>query len=399
LSFPERFGGNRMTKSIVVQTQIEGSDEAGTTLGEQIAAALGEKPDAVILFAPPRYDYSVLVRSLNAACQPKVLVGGSSVGGFTQAGYLQPEAACAVALRSDELRFRAGIGRRLGADPARAANEMVGSFEGITDYTYLHRSAIVLVDALVGRADEFLDAVIVATGGAYQLFGGGAADGARMSQSRLFFGTEVVSDAAVGLEILSNKPLGVGLCQGWRPTSAKMRITEAQGNRIISMNGIAAADVFRNHADSTGQAFDPANPIPFFLDNIVGIESGDGFRFRVPIAVNPDGSVTCAADVPQDVTMHIMATTTELATQAAGAGVRRARAQIGNEKPQLAIFFDCLASQARMQLGFGYDPRILNEPLGTANYVGFSTCGQVVRAEGEFNGFQNCTAVVCVIPA
>jgi hypothetical protein len=50
------------------------------------------------------------------------------------------------------------------------------------------------------------------------------------------------------------------------------------------------------------------------------------------------------------------------------AGTFRARSQIGGWKPQLAIFF------------------------------GFSTCGQVVRCEGEFNGFQNCTAVVCIIP-
>jgi hypothetical protein len=388
-----------MIKSIVVHTTTDGSALAGTTLGQQIAAAIGEPPDAVVLFAPPRYDYVSLVRSLSAACQPKILIGGSSVGGFTQAGYLAPEAACAVALRSDEMRFTAGIGRQLGTAPARAAADMVASFEGVTDYTYLHRSAIVLIDALVGHADEFLDGVIVATGGAYQLFGGGAADGARMSQSRLFLGTEVVSNAAVGLEILSNKPLGVGLCQGWRATSAKMRITEAEGNRIISLNGMTAVDVFRGHAEATGQPFDPTNPIPFFLDNIVGLDAGSGFIFRVPIAVNPDGSVSCAADVPAGATMHIMATTTEMATAAADAGVRRARQQIGNEKPQLAIFFDCLASQARMQLGFGFDPHILKGPLGTSNYVGFSTCGQVVRAEGEFNGFQNCTAVVCVFPA
>jgi hypothetical protein len=388
-----------MTKSVVIRTDAPDSAAAGAILGDGIAAALGEKPDAVVLFAPPRYDYSILLRNLDASCQPKLLVGGSSVGGFTHEGYLQPDAACAVALRSDELRFTAGIGRSLGSNPAGAATDMVARFEGVNDYSYLHRSAIVIVDALVGRADEFLDSVIMATGGAYQLFGGGAADGARMSQSRLFFGTEVVSDAAVALEILSNKPLGVGLCQGWRPISAKMRITAAEGNRIISMNGIAAAEVFRSHADSTGQTFDPANPIPFFLDNIVGLDSGEGHRFRVPVAVNDDGSVTCAAEVPVGATMHIMATTSDLATTAADAGVRRARAQIGPEPPQLAIFFDCLASQARMQLGFGFDPRMLSGPLGTANYVGFSTCGQLLRAEGEFNGFQNCTAVVCVIPA
>ena len=388
-----------MTRSVVVHSEAASAAQAGAEMGAAIAQAIGGRPDAVVLFAPPRFDYPALLEAIHVHCQPKVLVGGSSVGGFTSQGYLQPESACAVALRSDEMRFTASVAHQLSGDPAGAAKSLVANFEGVSDYTYLHRSAIVLVDGLVGHADRFIDEVIVATGGAYQLFGGGAADGAQMSQSRLFSGTEVFSDGAVGLEILSNKPLGVGLCAGWRPISERMRVTAVDRFRVISFNGISALEVYRTHAEKTGQTFDPGNPIPFFFDNIIGIESGEGFRYRVPIAINPDGSVTCAAEVPLGATVQLMTTTTDLASNAAEAGVQRARQQIGSGQPQLAIFFDCLASQARMQMGFGFDPRILGQPLGTANYVGFSTCGQIVRAEGEFNGFQNCTAVVCVFPS
>jgi hypothetical protein len=30
--------------------------------------------------------------------------------------------------------------------------------------------------------------------------------------------------------------------------------------------------------------------------------------------------------------------------------------------------------------------------------AGFNSYGQIVRAEGQFSGFHNCTAVVCVFP-
>jgi hypothetical protein len=387
-----------MTQSVVVHTDLPDSAEAGAFLGQKIAEAFGgDRPDALVLFAPPRYEYPALLRAIHDTCRPELLVGGSSIGGFTNQGYLDAASTCAVALRSNDMRFVAGVGRQLNADPARAAREMVSGFEGVTSYEYVYRSAIVLVDAIVGLADNFIDEVILSTGGAYQLFGGGAAD-PRMTQSHLFYGTEVLSNGAVGLEILSNKPLGVGLSQGWRPISDRMRVTEVAGYRLVSLNGIAATEVFQAHAEATRQNFDRANPMPFFLDNIIGVESGEGYKFRVPIAANEDGSVSCAAEVPMGATVRIMATTAKLASDAADAAVRRARSQIGDWKPQLAIFFDCLASQARLQLGFGFDPRILGRPLETANYVGFSTCGQVVRCEGEFNGFQNCTAVVCVIP-
>ena len=35
----------------------------------------------------------------------------------------------------------------------------------------------------------------------------------------------------------------------------------------------------------------------------------------------------------------------------------------------------------------------------SASYVGCNTHGQIARAEGQFGGFHNCTAVVCVLPA
>jgi hypothetical protein len=387
-----------MNETVVVDTALSGSGEAGTFIGSKIASGLRGPPDALIVFAPPEHDYRTLLRAIDETCHPKILIGGSSVGGFTSDGYLGRGAASAVAIRSTDMSFRVGVGRNLGENTSAAARDMVAPFAGLRTQRFIYHSAIVLVDALVGHADAFIDDVIVATGGTYQLFGGGAADGARMSRAHLFHGTEVVSDAAVGLEILSNKPLGVGLCQGWQPTSAPMRVTAADGRRVLSINSMPALEAFQEHAERTGQTFDPAAPIPFFLDNILGITTGKGYRFRVPVAVNQDGSVTCAAEVPSGSTVTMMATTATLAGDAADQGVRKARAQLGELKPKAAIFFDCLASEARMQLGFGFDPRALAKPLATRNFAGFSTCGQIVRAEGDFNGFQNCTAVVCVIP-
>lgn len=388
-----------MTESVVIDTVLPDSAEAGAFLGTRIREGLaGARPDAVLLFAPPSYDYPTLVRALGERCAPKTLVGGSAVGGFTAAGYLDERAACAVALRSSSLRFSTGIGRNLRRDPRQAAHELVSTWTGLSSHALPYRSAIVLVDALVGHADAFLDHLMAATGRTYQLFGGGAADGARMSQSHLLCGTDVLADCAVGLEILSEEPLGVGLCQGWRPVSAPFRVTEADGARVLSMNGIPAVDVFREHAAHTGQRFDPEAPIPFFLDNILGVQSDRAFKYRVPVAALPDGSVVCAAEVPNGAIVRIMSTSAALASSGATAAIGRAREQLGRKPPHLALFFDCLASKLRLELGFGFDPRTLGASLGTTNYAGFSTCGQVVRADGELDGFQNCTAVVCVFP-
>ena len=387
-----------MTESAIAYTDRSDSAAAGAALGAEIARALpGVPPDALILFASSRFDYPALLASLTAACRPACLVGSSSAGEFTK-GMRGEGMACAVALRSPEMRFSAGMARDLGADRAAAARQLTASFRGIAAHDYLHRSALVLTDALAGLADELVEQLTVITGGMYQLFGGGAGDDARFERTHVFCGTEAASNAAVALEILSNKPIGVGVAHGWEPAGGPMRVTEADGARLVSLNAVAAVEVLQEHAEATGQRFDPADPLPFFLHNILGIETDGGYKLRVPLGIAPGGAIVCAAEVPAGATVRIMRTSVASASDAAARATATAVAQLHGLRPQVALFFDCVATRLRMGGDFGVELGALQEALGAADYAGCNTYGQIARAEGQFSGFHNCTAVVCAIP-
>ena len=225
------------------------------------------------------------------------------------------------------MRFSAGLGRNLRADRAGAAKALVSSFAGPSAEGYSFRSAMVLTDALAGYADELIERITVLTAGSYQLFGGGAGDDAAFQRTHVFFGTEAVPDAAVALEILSNKPVGVGVSHGWEPASKPMRATEADGARLVSLNAAPAVEAFERHAAETGQRFDPKEPLPFFLHNVLGVQTPSGYKLRVPLGINPDGSVSCAAEIPTGSTVAIMKSSVpsaaDAARQAADAAVRR----------------------------------------------------------------------------
>lgn len=386
-----------MTEAAVVHTDLTASDEAGAELGSQVLAGLhGASPDALILFASPKYDYAVLLQAVNAACRPNVLVGCSSAGEFTSA-VPRDSSACAVAIRSPAMKFAAGLGRGLRGDCAAAARELVGSFTDRSSQEYAFRSAMVMTDALAGYADGLIEQITLMTAGTYQLFGGGAGDDAQFHRTHVFCGTEAVTDAVVALEILSNKPIGIGICHGWTPASAPMRVTESDGMRLVSLNAIAAAEVFREHAEVTGQPFDPKDPLPFFLYNVLGIHTGSGYKLRVPLGVNPDGSVSCAADIPSGSTVCIMAATASSAAEAATEAAQAALRQLGNSRPKVALVFDCVATRLRTGQEFGLELQAL-EALGLTQFAGCNTYGQIARAEGQFGEFHNCTAVIGIIP-
>ena len=387
-----------MTESSVVFTNELDSAAAGREIGETLRKKFsGESPDALILFSSSRHDYAALLQAVNSSCTPKVMVGCSSAGEFISSERAEG-AVSAIAIRSDSMSFAAGLGRNLREDRRGAADQIAAKFHGLHSHRFPHRAALVLTDALAGYTDDFMEQLSLVTLGNYRFFGGGAGDDAHFSRTHVFCGTEAVADAAVALEILSQKPIGVGVSHGWMPASEPLRVTESEGSRLVSLNASPAVEVFQEHAANTGQTFDVANPAPFFLHNVLGIDTGTGFKLRVPLAVNADGSVACASDIPTGVIVRIMKTSNRSASDAAIRAATSALGQMGGAQPEVALFFDCVATRLRMGGEFGVEMDSLQKTLGGIPYAGCNTYGQIARAEGQFSGFHNCTATVALLP-
>ncbi|MDI1228589.1 MAG: FIST N-terminal domain-containing protein [bacterium] len=387
-----------MTTSAIAHTNAATASEAGRELAAAVTEALaGAQADALIVFASSRYDYPALLEAIAAGCSPALMVGCSSAGEFTSESP-QVSSACVVALKNPEMKFSGGLAEGLQDDRKRAAADLVASFQGLDSPDYLYRSAMILIDALAGFSDSLVEEITLATGGMYQFFGGGAGDDARFQKTHVFFGTKAYTNAAVALEILSNKPVGVGVRHGWEPAGMPMRVTDAEGNRLISLNAAPAVEAFANYAAETGQIFDPKEPLAFFLANVLGIHSSGTYRLRVPLGINDDGSITCAADVPVGSTVYLMRATEVSSAKAAQIATEAAIAQLEDHRPKVAIFFDCVATRLRTGQNFGLELQALHNSLTPASFAGCNTYGQIARAEGQFGGFHNCTAVIGVIP-
>ncbi len=384
-------------KAATALTGETDSRVAGRDLLEQLRAGLGDEPSAIVLFAAPTYNHLGLLDQIVSASNA-LLVGASSAGEFVnrQRG---DGLACALGLTGEDVIFTASAASGLHDEPAAAARKLVGRFRGLDYGSKPHRSALVMTDALAGHADVLVEEMTVATSGRYQFFGGGAGDNAQFSRTSVFLGREVFNDAAVALEILSEKPVGIGVQHGWTPASEALRATDAEGSRLIGINGFPAVGAFESHAKAIGQKFDRNDPIPFFLHNVIGIDTGAGHRIRVPLAVKEDGSIISAAEIPRGSIIHIMKATNSSTIGAAEAAVESAFVAMGSHKPSAAIFFDCVATRLRMGQAFEDELEGVRKKLVGAQLMGCNTHGQIARAPGQFDGFHNCTAVVCLLPS
>lgn len=387
-----------MTKSAIAFSASTTTQAAAQELCTQLTEKLDDlAPSVIILFASPSYDYSTLLQLMTAAYPDTIIVGSSSAGEFTS-HINSSDSVNALAIYSDEIRFSAGFATGIQSDREAVANQLVQSLKGLDDYSYRYHTALLFADALSGYTDDLVEVLTEKTTGMYQFFGGGAGDNANFKNTYVFYGETAAKDAAVMLEILSNKPLGIGIGHGWKPNGKRMKVTEADGLRLISLNAIPAAEVFENFARETNQNYDPGSPIPFFLNNVLGFEVNEVYKLRCPLAVLDDGSVLLASDIPVGASVHFMTSTTNAAKEAAVMATVSALKQLDNNAPSVALFFDCVATRLRLGNDFSFELDKVQEVLKETNYIGCNTYGQVARVNGQFTGFQNCNAVVCIIP-
>lgn len=385
-----------MTETISAYSSQRDSTAAGRDIADQIARRF-EKPDAFIVFVSSSYDYAALLKIFADRFPQTVLVGCSSAGEFNTA-HQGERGVSAFAISSDEMSFSASLTHGISTEPEAAAKRLLNGFRGYNSGTYRFRSALILNDALAGSADELVHHLNIQTGGKYKFFGGGAGDDAAFTRTHVFMGGEIASDAAVGLEILSNKPLGIGVRHGWTPATDLMRVTAAEGVVVGSLDAAPAAEVFANYARETGQSLDVDAPIPFFLHNIVGLKSEEGYKLRVPLSIAQQRSVAFAAEVPTGSAVCIMSASPESSAAAAREATEDAVRQLTGNKPAGALLFDCVATRLRLGKAFGDELNAVKEALGSVALAGCNTYGQIASAEGQFTGFHNCTAVICVFP-
>ncbi len=385
-----------MNEVTVVHTAVTDSHQAGISLGLQIRENLLMPPDVVILFAAPGYNHKELLQALKCTSKTARIIGCSSAGEFTST-VQGTGLACAIALYSDEMSFTVGLGRGLSEDCMGAAESLAATFRHSPLWNYQYHTILLLADTMSGCIENIVQKLTLLTDGIHEIFGGGAGDNAQFSYTPVFYDTEVVTNALVALEIHSHKPIGIGVRHGWRPASSPMHITGVKGMDLISIDGKPAVEAFRTYARNSEQFFDETNPLPFFLHNSLGIE-GAGYHLRVPLSINPDGSLHCATEIPTRGRIVIMNADATSPIEAARGATNEALRKLYGCKPAVGLFFDCVATRIRLGTGFGFEIEAVQNILGDVVFAGCNTHGQIARAQGQFNSFHNCTAVVCLIP-
>ncbi|MBN1955542.1 MAG: FIST C-terminal domain-containing protein [Anaerolineae bacterium] len=391
-------------------TAIKKGDESfeiGRAAAQEAHSKLGGgRVDLCLVFGSLSYDLHQVLRSIRSVIGEKAqILGASSCGEFTED--VVGEGSIAVGLlRSDEYRFQVRAASGLRQDVIQVItriHEEFGDFLQLEGQT----SIIMTADGLAGNGEE-------ATLGASALFGvdttivgGTAGDELAFQETVVIANDQVLTDAVSVCVVKGPHSLFAGVQHGHEPLSETLEATRAEGSVLYTVNGRKAWEVWKEEARERAMAIgidvdhlaDPSEEGIFLIRFELGLETDAGYKIRVPLSRNEDGSLNFACTIPEGIKFRVMQSKKPAQVRSARRAAELAMEAAGGQEIAGALVFDCVCRSIILGKQFSNAVAAMKEVIGDVPLLGFETYGEICMDPLQFSGFHNTTSVAVLIPA
>lgn len=387
-------------------TGVSKRSDAHTAGREAALTALSKlsEPRAKLgmLFVSPEYDLAEALKGAHAAAPETRFVGCTTAGEITERG-LTHGAVVVMVISGNDMDFEISEAEHVDRDRSAALEVLTEGFErqramarsrGLTSTT-----SVLLVDGINGCGEELVDDLVRKTGSLHDVVGGAAGDEGVFKGTYVGRGGRSRTNGAVCVRAFSRSRWGIGVDHGLTPATDMMLVTRAEGAVVYELDGRPAFDVYREFAARQGVDLDPAEAGAFLINNELGIHLfGQLQKARAPLHVGSDGSLRCAAKVPQGSSVCIMGGSRAALVGAAKRAAQEARHRLG--KPAAGVLlFDCICRGTILGDQFQNELDAVRSVFPQTPVAGFLTYGEIARYAGRLDGWHNTTAVVVAIPA
>ena len=389
----------------------EDSNAAGTnatqTALDNLRTKGGTFPQCVIVFASSQYDQQKVLDGVKSVCPQATIVGASTAGEITSDGPLPHHSVAVMMLDAPDIRFATGVGehvaenaRHAGAEAARIVKEQMPDLVAF----------LMTTDILAGNGAEIVRGVVDSLGTEFTtIAGGGAGDDFAFKKTYQYGNGTAYSGAVVGLGLSGPVKMGIGVKHGWIPVGIPKTVTRSEGAVLYELDGKPAIDLYKGYfgEDIINRELKGTVLAPLTIQYPLGMKvpGSDDMLLRAPFMVDPSGSITCAAEVPQGSQFQLMIGSQDDAIKLAKVAAQQAKDQLGGLKPEAIIIFNCIARSKLFGERAGEEIQIIQEAIGEdVPLIGFYTYSEHAPIGTDIQTFAKCipethneTVVICVL--
>lgn len=248
-----------------------------------------------------------------------------------------------------------------------------------------YRSLLIFTDAFAEYKDLFIQSLYDVYGNSVNYLGGGAGSLEMISKPVIITNKGISTNSAVFVEI--ERELPVGAAHGWKEISSALKITEAKGNEVISIDWKPAFGVYKDLIkEHSGQEISVENFFSIAKSYPFGMAKIDSeFVVRDPIFTNGE-SITIVDKIPEEELVFLL--NGNEADLLKGASDAALNARLNGQEELFCI--DCISRVLFLEEKFNDELKAISStPLN-----GFLAIGEIANSGNAFLEIYNKTVVV-----
>lgn len=375
---------------------------AGKEAVEQAKAKLSNAtPDIAIVFASIAFDQEKMLEGVAGALPATTkVVGCSDAGEITEQGP-EKKSVAVMLIAAPDITFYTAIGGDIKKNAFEAgkaiAQKIVDQAGGIP------KAFLMMPDGLAGNGTDIVQGVQSVIGD-QPFVGGSAGDDFLFKKTFQYFGRQVHSGEIVAIGLTGDVHFGIGVRHGWKPIGTSKKVTKAEGNVVHEIDGKPALSIYEEQFGVKAEVLrkQPLARLAITYPLGMKVAGSDEYLIRDPIQADENGAITCAASIPVGADVQLMLGGVEQAIEAARAGARQARENLGSFTPKAVLNFNCIARDRLYALRGGEEITAMLEEIGPGTpFLGFYTYGEQAPIGGTMKtcnpGFHNETSVLWLL--
>ncbi|MSR78749.1 MAG: hypothetical protein EXS59_01220 [Candidatus Taylorbacteria bacterium] len=351
----------------------------------------GRAPNLIIAFASTQYDQVQVLAGIRSVAKTALVVGSSTAGEITTAGPAKRHTVAVMAMSSPDIKFFGAVGENISANP-RAAGKAAA--DGVKALAQAPLSAFMMFpDVLVGNGADIVRGVLDSLGEHFPVVGGASGDDFKFKKTYQYLNDKAYSGAMVGLGFVGNLKIGIGVKHGWIPIGKPLKVTKSQGSVLHELDGKPAIKIYEDYFGSEmAEELKKEVLAKLAITYPLGMRTSgsEEMLIRDPITVDENGSITCAAEIPEGSEIQLMIGSREEAVKVAKQAAEKAMSELGGTAKAVVIF-NCIARSKLFGVHAGDEIDAIQEAVGkTVPLIGFYTYGEQAPLGGEVKNIDKC---------
>lgn len=365
-------------------------------------------PSLCLIFASSTYDLEEILKGVKEILPPATqIMGCTSAWEITENGIHQNSLSLSL-IYSDTYSFSVKSREGLKDEVFVLFSQLRKDFDPF--FKKLGKTTgILLIDGLTGNGEESTLCALSAFDADIKIVGGAAADGLQFKSTKLIDNDRVIENGAVLCLVKGPSHFFSGVKHGHIPLSETLNTTKARNNVLYEVNGKPAWEVWkektRASALKNGISVDSLKEAPeigsYLIKYELGLETEEGYKIRVPLSKNQDGSLNFACTIPENIQFKIMESNQNLQYESSLGSIKMALSEAKDKKIAGALVFDCVCHALFLNEKLEKTIADMHLLLGKESIPmhGFETYGEICMDPSQFSGFHNTTTVISLIPA